>query len=145
MKNKKGRIKMRKYIGHQIYKWIGTLSFIRRIEWRSMLEWLEPKEGERILDLACDGGTLSLKIAERGCKVCGIDISENTINSAKRLSEREGIAGEFEVGNAEDLPYPDGYFDTGVCSSSLEHFKDDIKLKERFELSGFEMKGSRHD
>jgi ubiquinone/menaquinone biosynthesis C-methylase UbiE len=38
---------------------------------------------------------------------------------------------EFEIGSAEDLPYPDGYFDKVVCSSSLEHFKDDIKaLKE---------------
>ncbi|NQE52734.1 hypothetical protein C5S29_04005 [ANME-1 cluster archaeon GoMg3.2] len=40
---------MRKYIGHLIYKWIGTLNFIRQIEWRIMLEWLDPKEGERIL------------------------------------------------------------------------------------------------
>ena len=37
----------------------------------------------------------------------------------------------FEVGNAEDLPYPDGYSDKGVFSSSLEHIGDDIKsLKE---------------
>ena len=29
------------------------------------------------------------------------------------------------------MPYPDEYFDKVVCSSSLEHFKDDIKaLKE---------------
>ena len=127
MKNKKGRIKMRNYIGHLLYKWIGTLNFIRQIEWRIMLEWLDSKEGERILDVACGGGALSLKIAERGCKVHGIDISEDVINSAKRLAEREKIACEFEVGSAEDLPYPEGYFDKVVCSSSLEHFKDDIK------------------
>ena len=73
------------------------------------------------------GGALSLKIAERGCKVHGIELSEDAINSAKRLAEREKIACEFKVGSAEDLPYPDGYFDKAVCSSSLEHFKDDIK------------------
>jgi ubiquinone/menaquinone biosynthesis C-methylase UbiE len=122
---------MRKYIGHLIYKWFGTLNFIRQIEWRIMLEWLDPKEGEKILDIACGGGALSLKIAESGCEVHGIDISEKGINGAKRLSEREKIACEFEVGSAENLPYPDGYFDKVVCSSSLEHFKDDIKaLKE---------------
>ena len=122
---------MRKYIGHLIYKWFGTLNFIRQIEWRNMLDWLEPKEGEKILDIACGGGALSLKIAEKGCEVYGVDLSEDAINSAKRLAEREKIACKFEVGSAEDLPYPDGYFDKVVCSSSLEHFKDDIKaLKE---------------
>ena len=88
------------------------------------------------------GGTLSLKIAEKGCEVHGIYLSEDAINSAKRLAEREKIACEFNVGNAEDLPYPDGYFDKVICSSSLEHFKDDIKFKERFEISGFEMNRS---
>ena len=77
------------------------------------------------------GGALSLKIAEKGCEVYGVDLLEDAINSAKRLAEREKIVCEFKVGSAEDLPYPDGYFDKVVCSSSLEHFKDDIKaLKE---------------
>ena len=74
---------------------------------------------------------MSLKIAEKGCEAYRIDMSENAINSAKRLAEREKIACEFKVGSAEDLPYPDEYFDKVVCSSSLEHFKDDIRsLKE---------------
>jgi 2-polyprenyl-3-methyl-5-hydroxy-6-metoxy-1,4-benzoquinol methylase len=60
---------MRKYIGHLIHKTVGTLNFIRQIEWRNMLECLDPKEGERVLDVACGGGELSLKIAERGRKV----------------------------------------------------------------------------
>jgi len=114
-----------------IYKTCGCISFIRRIEWRSMLEYLDPKQSERILDVACGVGILSLKIAEKGCEVRGIDSSEDAINSAKRLAEIAGIACKFEAGNAEDLPYPDECFDKIVCSSSLEHFKDDIKaLKE---------------
>ena len=81
------------------------------------------------------GGELSLKIAECGCEVSGIDLSEDAINSAKRLGEREGIAYKFTVGSAEDLPYPDGYFDKIVCSSSSEHFKNDIKaLKEMWRV-----------
>ena len=53
---------MKELIRHLIYKTIGTHSFIRRIEWRSMLEYLDPNEGERILDIACGVGELSLKI-----------------------------------------------------------------------------------
>jgi len=105
---------MRKHIGHLIFKIIGTPNFIRIIEWRSMLEWLEPKEGERILDVACGAGTLSLKIAEHGCDVCGIDLSEDVIKAARYLMERDRIACEFEVRNAEDLPCIGGYFDKAV-------------------------------
>ena len=118
-------------MNHLIYKTVGTLSVLRQIEWRNMLEWLDPKEDEKILDIACGGGALSLKIAENGCEVYGIDISEVAIKYSKRLAEGEKLACKFKVGSAEDLPYPDGYFDKVVCSSSLEHFKDDIKaLKE---------------
>ena len=124
---------MKELIRHWIYKTMGISHFVRQIEWRNMLEWLDPRENERILDVACGGGTLSLKIAEKGCKVYGIDISEDAINHAKRSSERERIPCEFEVGDAEDLPYPNEYFDKVVCSSSLEHFKNDVEaLKEMY-------------
>ena len=120
------RNKMKKYIGHWIYKVIGTLNIIRIIEWQSIFKYLDPKEGERILDVACGSEVLSLKIAERGGEAYGIDMSEEAIKHARRLAEREKIAYKFEVGNAEDLPYPDGYFDKVVT-----HIKDDIKaLKE---------------
>lgn len=82
---------MKELIRHLMFKTVGELHFIRLIEWRSMLEWLDLKEGERILDVACGGGTLSLKIAESGCKIFGIDISEEAINRAKLLAERERI------------------------------------------------------
>ena len=106
-------------LGHFVYKTVGASSFIRRIEWRSMFEWLNLKEGEKILDVACGRGTLSLKIAERGCEVHGVDISEDAIKGAKRLAEREKIVCEFEVGSAEDLPYADGYFDKVICKFFL--------------------------
>ena len=122
---------IRNILPYVISRTTGTLSFIRFIEWAISLRWLKPKVGERILDVACGQGGLSLKIAKSGCKVYGIDISENVISTARRLSERANLASEFEVADAEHLPYADGYFDKIICSSSLEHFQDDVKaLKE---------------
>ena len=95
---KEKRNKMKNYVEHLIHK---TMDM--QIEWRRMLEWLAPKEGERILDIACGGGELSLKIAERGCEVSGIDMSESGIEHAKRLAEREGITCKFVVGSAQEL------------------------------------------
>jgi len=122
---------LRGYLSHLIFKSMGTTSFVRRIEWRHIMEWLDPKDGERVLDVACGGGELSLKITERGCNVFGIDISEKAINWAKRLAEREKITARFEVADAQYLPYPDSFFDKVVSSSSLEHFPKDVEaLKE---------------
>ena len=122
---------MRNYARHVIYKWIGTPNFIRRVEWACLLEWLDPKEGERVLDVACGRGTLTLKIAERGCIVYGIDISENVISSANQFAQKEKKACEFQIGDAERLPYLNGCFHKVASSSSLEHFQDDLSaLKE---------------
>ena len=49
---------MKKYIGHLIYKWFGTLNFIRQIEWRNMLDWLDPKEGEKKFGYCMRGGSV---------------------------------------------------------------------------------------
>lgn len=89
-----------------IYKSMAT-SFIRRIEWRKMIQWLQCEEGEKILDVACGDGTLSFKLAEKGCKVYGIDISKDSIEAAKSFCEKWRMNCEFVVGNAENLPYPD--------------------------------------
>jgi len=95
------------------------------------MEWLEPKPGEKILDVGCGGGELSLKIAARGCQVYGIDLSKDSINHANDLAKKSKITAKFQVADVLSLPYPDGYFDKIVSSSCLEHFADDINsLKE---------------
>ncbi len=118
---------IKSYIRYYIYNIMGTPSFIRWIEWQNIFEHLDPKEGERILDIACGGGELSLKIAECGCEVSGIDLSEDAIKRAKSLQKTGKIVCKFMVGDAENLPYPTEYFDKIVSSSSLEHFCYDLK------------------
>lgn len=110
---------------------MGTSSFARRLEWRKMLAWLSPRKGEKILDIACGMGELSLIIAKQGAEVDGLDASQVAIEAACRLSRATKITCEFRVGDAQSLPYPDGYFDKIVCSSSLEHFENDkLALRE---------------
>jgi len=53
------------------------------MEWRFVFKLLNPQKGDKICDIACGGGTLSLKIAEKGCEVHGIDISEFMIKKQK--------------------------------------------------------------
>ena len=73
---------------------------------------LEP--GEAVLDVACGTGNLSLPAARAGASVTGIDIAPNLIVQAVRDAENERLRIDFEVGDAERLPYSDGTFQTVV-------------------------------
>lgn len=51
---------------------------------QSILELLNPRPGERILDLGCGDGALSEKIRETGATVVGIDGSQDMVEAAQR-------------------------------------------------------------
>jgi trans-aconitate methyltransferase len=49
-----------------------------------LLELLDPKPGEVILDLGCGDGALTEKVAAAGCKIYGIDASAAQLQAAKQ-------------------------------------------------------------
>jgi SAM-dependent methyltransferase len=110
-------------MSYLMLKTIGTPILHRMIEWPVMLEWLSPKRGARILDVACGSGGLTFKIGINGCDMHGLDVSGN-FTYGQQLATRWGVDCAFVRGVAERLPYIDACFDQVVCSSSLEHFKD---------------------
>ena len=61
-----------------------------------LVELLNPKPGERILDLGCGSGQLTAKIAESGARVLGIDQSAEMIAQARANYP----AIEFSIGDA---------------------------------------------
>ena len=80
-----------------------------------VLEWLAPQPGERILDLGCGDGQLTLRIAASGASVVGIDASPAMVAAARA----RGV--EADNGPAEKLPYPDHVFDA-VFSNAVLHW-----------------------
>lgn len=49
-----------------------------------LIQLLDPRKGERILDLGCGTGQLTQKIAERGADVLGLDASPEMIGQARQ-------------------------------------------------------------
>ncbi len=49
----------------------------------AVLEWLNPQAGERILDLGCGDGALTLRLTEAGSEVVGVDASESFLKAAR--------------------------------------------------------------
>ena len=48
-----------------------------------VVDWLDPKPGERILDLGCGDGVITAELRDRGVDVVGVDASEDFIAAAK--------------------------------------------------------------
>ena len=87
--------------------------------------------GEKVLDVACGTGEWLLAAHQRGAIINGIDLSNKAIEAC-----REGMPdGQFVVGEAEDLPFPDQTFDLITCLGALEHFIDaETALAEMFRV-----------
>lgn len=78
-----------------------------------VLEWLNARFGEIILDLGCGDGQLTQRVAATGAQVLGVDASAEMIAAARE----RGI--EAELANAESLPFRDAAFDAVFSNAAL--------------------------
>ena len=77
----------------------------------NLLNFLNPHEGARFLDLACGKGRHSFDLCSHGYSVCGVDLSTESIAEAKKL---ENAHLEFDVHDMRK-PFKQAYFDY-VCN-----------------------------
>ena len=64
-----------------------------------VVAWLDPKPGERILDVGCGDGALTEKLVAVGCNVVGIDPSASMIVAA----QARGL--DARLADVRDLPF----------------------------------------
>ena len=87
----------------------------------AVLELLDPRPGESILDVGAGQGVLAPHIVRRGATYAGVDASPRLIDMARR---RHGREGQFFVADARDLrAVPDlkpGTFDAAVFMLSIQ-------------------------
>lgn len=84
-----------------------------------LIEVLDPKPGERILDLGSGTGHLAAEIAARGARVVGMDASAEMVARARENYPRI----EFLVGNAADFRL-DEPVDAVFSNATLHWVKD---------------------
>lgn len=77
---------------------------------------LDPQPGERVLDLSTGTGWTSRVVARRGARVIGADIAEELIAAAEARALAEGLPIDYEVADAEQLPFADGEFDAVIST-----------------------------
>jgi ubiquinone/menaquinone biosynthesis C-methylase UbiE len=76
-----------------------------------LCEAVDLRAGDKVLDVATGSGNTAISAARRFCEVTGMDLAPEWLEHARRRAEAEGMDITFEVGDAEDLSYPDAAFD----------------------------------
>jgi Methyltransferase domain len=75
-----------------------------------VVEWCEPAEGVKALDVATGGGHVARRLREEGCEVVTLDPSP-------------GMQADV-LAPAEHIPFDDGAFDVVVTRIAPHHFED---------------------
>jgi 2-polyprenyl-3-methyl-5-hydroxy-6-metoxy-1,4-benzoquinol methylase len=80
----------------------------------------------RVLDIACGfGGTLRT-LARLGCRVRGVDISENCVDHARKANARAGFGDRIEVtvGDFHKIDSASDAWDAVICQEAIIHSPD---------------------
>jgi 2-polyprenyl-3-methyl-5-hydroxy-6-metoxy-1,4-benzoquinol methylase len=110
------------------YRQLTHRNFRRIEECQTLIEWLDPRPGERILDIGCGDGFYDDLIARSGAAVTGIDVNRRRLAVAHRRNASDRA--EFRFMDAERMEFDDGSFDKVVSFCVIEHFHQDQRVLE---------------
>jgi len=96
----------------------------------TMLRKLPDLAGKKVLDVGCGTGLLSIRLAEKGAEVYGIDVTEGMLKCAKQRFSQLGIQGEFKVASATGIPYSDDMFDAVVSCYVPKYCDVELHIQE---------------
>jgi demethylmenaquinone methyltransferase/2-methoxy-6-polyprenyl-1,4-benzoquinol methylase len=105
------------------------LSFGQDPRWRrAMVESVDARPGERVLDVATGTGLVAQALVRRyGCTVVGLDQSREMLSAAEaRVAGAAELSGRITLvaGEAERLPFADGEFDHLTFTYLLRYVDD---------------------
>ena len=92
-----------------------------------LLPHLRP--GDRVLDVGCGAGSITVDLAERVAPgvVTGIDTSAGALRTARELAAERGCGNvTFAEGDIASLDFPDGTFDVVHAHQVLQHLPDPV-------------------
>jgi ubiquinone/menaquinone biosynthesis C-methylase UbiE len=94
------------------------------------LEFSGMKAGDKVIDVCCGTGAQVLEYATHGIIATGIDISPNMLKIATRNKVRHNAVNvSFQLADATELPFPNGYFDYASISLGLHENRKPTRYK----------------
>src|SRR4030042_3413665 len=88
------------------------------------------KAGDKVIDVCCGTGAQVLEYGRHGIIATGIDSSQDMLKIATRNRMRQKAVNVFfQLADATNLPFPDGYFDYATVSFGLHDKEKPIRYQ----------------
>ena len=98
---------------------------IHRLWKDAMMDWLAPRPGQRLLDVAGGTGDVAFRFLKRapGASAVVCDMTESMLVAGRQRAEAESMATRLDwvVGDAMQLPFPSNSFDTYTISFGIRN------------------------
>jgi ubiquinone/menaquinone biosynthesis C-methylase UbiE len=101
-----------------------SIALWERILFGDGRQWVCSRAQGEVLEAAIGTGR-NLAFYPAGVRLTGIDLSPAMLERARERAGELGVEVDLREGDAQDLPFPDGSFDTVVCTLSLCNVPDD--------------------
>lgn len=98
---------------------------MHRLWKNAMMDWLAPRSGQRLLDVAGGTGDVAFRFLKRapGAKAVVLDLTESMLVAGRQRAEAERLASDLEwvVGDAMALPFANNSFDVYSISFGIRN------------------------
>ncbi|WP_425092227.1 bifunctional demethylmenaquinone methyltransferase/2-methoxy-6-polyprenyl-1,4-benzoquinol methylase UbiE [Tropicimonas sp. S265A] len=98
---------------------------LHRVWKDAMMDWLAPRDAQRLLDVAGGTGDISFRFLKRapGANAVVLDLTESMLIEGRRRAEAESLSDRLEwlVGDAMALPFDDNSFDVYTISFGIRN------------------------
>ena len=98
---------------------------IHRVWKDAMMDWLAPRDGQKLLDVAGGTGDVAFRFLKRapGASATVLDMTESMLVEGQKRAEAAQMAEKLDwiVGDAMALPFPDNTFDRYTISFGIRN------------------------
>jgi ubiquinone/menaquinone biosynthesis C-methylase UbiE len=87
------------------------------------------RPGDRVLDVACGPGFLTMAFAQACASARGVDATPAFVERARRVAAERGLANaSFAAGDVNALPEPTDSYDVVSCRAAFHHFPSPARV-----------------
>ncbi len=98
---------------------------VHRVWKDAMMDWLTPRDGQRLLDVAGGTGDIAFRFLKRAPTASAVvlDLTEDMLIAGRQRAEAENLSDKLDwmVGDAMALPFADASFDVYTISFGIRN------------------------
>ena len=101
-----------------------VLNMLYELTYETISSKIDVLQSFKTLECGCGGARVSVYLAKRGAQAICIDNSREALRLANNNFRKEKIRSFLHLGDVQQLPFKENYFDVVMSYGLMEHFED---------------------